>query len=88
MLKSLAEISMPRELVCHSCGQQKMTLRKIKSSLIPDMELVMCATCISNKYEPRYVIILAARTVNIKDVKKFIVERRYLGEEIPASDIL
>lgn len=79
---------MARELLCQSCGEQKMSLRKVKSSLINAVELIMCATCISNKYEPRFIVILAARTFGVKDVKKFIVERRYLGDEIPASDIL
>lgn len=65
-----------------------MTLRKIKSALIPGMELIMCSTCIMNKYEPRYIIILAARTIGIKDAAKFIKDRRYIGKHIPASDIL
>lgn len=65
-----------------------MSLRKVKSSLISGMELVMCSTCISNKYEPRYIIILAARTVGLSEAAKFIKERRYVGKHIPASDIL
>lgn len=80
---------MARELVCQSCGEQKMSLRKIKSSLIKTMELIMCNTCITHKYEPRYIVILAARTVGLEDgVRKVISDRRYLGNEIPASDIL
>lgn len=79
---------MSRELVCQSCGAQKMSLRKIKSSLITTMELVMCATCIASKYEPRFIVILAARTIGMNGVKKFIIDRRYIGDEIPASDIL
>lgn len=79
---------MSRELLCQSCGEQKMSLRKVKSSLIHAVELIMCATCISNKYEPRFIVILAARTFGFENVRKFIVDRRYLGDEIPASDIL
>lgn len=80
---------MSRELVCQSCGAQKMSLRKIKSSLITTMELIMCNTCVANKYEPRFIVILAARTIGIGDgVRKIISDRRYIGEEIPASDIL
>lgn len=80
---------MSRELVCQSCGAQKMSLRKIKSSLITTMELIMCSTCVANKYEPRFIVILAARTIGIGDsVRKIINDRRYIGEEIPASDIL
>lgn len=80
---------MSRELLCQSCGDQKMSLRKIKSSLIKTMELIMCASCINSKFEPRFIVILAARTGGIGDnVKKVISDHRYIGEEIPASDIL
>lgn len=79
---------MSRELVCQSCNQQKMTLRKVRSSLINTMEIVMCNTCISNKFEPRYIVIIAARTSGIDSVRKVISERRYLGDLISASDIL
>jgi hypothetical protein len=80
---------MSRELVCQSCGAQKMSLRKVKSSLITTVELIMCNSCVISKYEPRFIVILAARTVGIGDsVRKIINDRRYLGEEIPASDIL
>ena len=65
-----------------------MSLRRVRSVLISGMELVMCSTCITNKYEPRYIIILAARTVGIEEAAKFIKERRYIGRHIPASDVL
>lgn len=52
------------------------------------MEIVMCNTCISNKFEPRYIVIIAARTSGIDSVRKVISERRYLGDLISASDIL
>lgn len=49
----------------------------------------MCATCIEKKYEPRYLIILSIRSAGINDtIKKIIHERRYLGKEILAADIL
>lgn len=80
---------MARELVCQSCDQQKLTLRKVKSSLMSTMEIIMCGSCIANKYEPRYLVILAARTVGFEsNVRKVINDRLYLGEQIPASDIL
>jgi hypothetical protein len=65
-----------------------MTLRKIRSSLINTMEIVMCNTCISKRLEPRYIVIIAARTAGIDSVRKVISERRYLGDLISASDIL
>lgn len=80
---------MSRELVCQSCSQQKLTLRKVRSSLINTMEIVMCNTCISKRLEPRYIVIIAARTAGVDSgVRKVINERRYLGDLISASDIL
>jgi len=80
---------MSRELLCQSCGEQKMSLQRIKSSLIKDMELTMCATCIENKYEPRFIVILSVRSYGMNDsIKKVINDRRYIGEIIAASDIL
>jgi hypothetical protein len=80
---------MTRELLCQSCGEQKMTLQRAKSSLIKGMELTMCATCIENKYEPRFIVILATRSYGMNDtIKKVINDRKYLGDVIAASDIL
>lgn len=80
---------MARELLCQSCEEQKLTLQRIKSSLIKTMEITMCATCIGEGYEPRFMILLAIRSSGISDMaKKFIRDRKYLGDIIPASDIL
>lgn len=80
---------MSRELLCQSCGEQKLNLQRIKSSLINSMELTMCKSCIDNKYEPRYIVILAVRSVGLSEaVNKIIKERRYVGEVIAATDIL
>lgn len=80
---------MASELLCQSCLQQKMTLRKVKSALIESMDILLCATCIDKKYEPRYLIILSIRSSGVSDnIKKIINERRYLGSDILASDIL
>lgn len=93
MLKSLMEKSVSRELLCQSCGEQKMSLQRIKSSLIKEMELTMCATCIGRKYEPRFIIIIAIRSPESSEInhdlaRKVIKEQRYIGNIIPASDIL
>ena len=80
---------MSRELLCQSCGEQKMSLQRTKSSLIKEMDLTMCATCIDKKYEPRFIIILSARSYGMNDaIKRIISDRRYVGEVIAASDIL
>lgn len=80
---------MASELLCQSCEKQKMTLRKVRSALIKSMEILLCAGCIDKKYEPRYLVILSARSNGFSDnVRRIINDRRYLGEEISASDIL
>jgi len=48
----------------------------------------MCESCISNRYEPRWVIILAGRQSGSDSVKEFIIKRRYCGVEISASELL
>ncbi len=80
---------MASELLCQSCLEQKMTLRKVKSALIKTMDILMCATCIDKKYEPRYLIILSIRSAGMSEgIKRIIHERRYLGSDILAADIL
>jgi superfamily II helicase len=80
---------MASQLLCQSCEEQKMSLQRVKSSLIKTMEITMCATCISKGYEPRYIILLAVHSLGMSDMaKRFIKDKRYLGEVIPASDIL
>jgi hypothetical protein len=48
----------------------------------------VCESCISSKLEPRWVIILAGRSNGSDYVKEFIIKRRYLGNEITASELL
>jgi hypothetical protein len=48
----------------------------------------MCETCITSKFEPRWIIILAGRQLGSDSVKDFILKRRYIGEEITASELL
>ena len=75
---------------CSSCTKQKADLATKKSRLIPGMTLYMCADCLKNKFEPRYVIILAGRVPGgpSKEVIDFIVNKRYIGEEILGKEVL
>ena len=52
------------------------------------MNLLMCQACIDLKYEPRWVIILAGRSQGPDYVKEFIIRRRYVGNEVSASELL
>jgi hypothetical protein len=48
----------------------------------------LCETCISNKLEPRWVVILSGRQYGHDIVKDYISKKRYHGEDIKASELL
>ena len=76
-------------MICQSCGKNKNDLTTKKSSLLSGINLFMCATCIENKFEPRWVIILAARqNEDPSVVRDFIVKRRYIGRDISGSELI
>jgi hypothetical protein len=75
------------KVLCYSCNKSKNQLSLKKSSLI-GINLFMCQSCIDQKYEPRWVIILAGRQNGSDSVKDFILKRKYLGIEISASELL
>jgi hypothetical protein len=75
------------KILCYSCNKSKNKLDAKKSSLLP-INLLVCETCISSKFEPRWVVILAGRSNGPDYVKEFIIKRRYIGNEITASELL
>lgn len=75
------------KILCYSCNKNKHKLNAKKSSLLP-INLLMCETCINAKLEPRWVIILAGRSSGSDYVREFVLKKRYLGEEISASELL
>jgi hypothetical protein len=48
----------------------------------------MCETCITSKFEPRWVIILAGRSNGVDHVKEYIQKKRYIGSDVSASELL
>lgn len=72
---------------CQCCNMPRAELKNYKSKLI-NMKLIMCATCIDSKFEPRFVIILTARSKGIEAVKEYINKHRYVGDPIHAKDIV
>jgi hypothetical protein len=75
------------KILCYSCNKSKNKLDARKSSLLP-INLLVCESCISAKLEPRWVVILAGRSQGPDYVKEFIIKRRYIGNEITASELL
>ena len=75
------------KILCYSCNKTKNKL-SVKQSILMPINLFMCQTCIDNKFEPRWVIILAARSNDAAYVRDFIVKRRYVGNEISGSELI
>lgn len=75
-------------MLCYSCGKQKNELSLRRSALIAGVNLMMCETCIENKYEPRWVIILAARQQGTQSIRDYIIKHRYVGKEILGSELI
>lgn len=75
------------KILCYSCNKPKNKLNAKKSGLMP-INLLMCETCISGKLEPRWLIILAGRQLGPEIVKEHVQKKRYVGDEISASELL
>lgn len=75
-------------LICYSCSKQRAELFARKSALISGVNLLMCQSCIDNKFEPRWTIILSARKFGADHVRDYIVKRRYVGREISANELI
>ena len=75
------------KILCYSCSKSKHKLNAKKSSLLP-INLLMCESCINAKYEPRWVVILAGRSIGADHVREFVLKKRYIGNEISASELL
>jgi hypothetical protein len=60
----------------------------MKKSTIISINLLLCESCISSKFEPRWLIILAGRQQGSELVREFVLKKRYIGNEITASELL
>jgi hypothetical protein len=78
---------MTEKILCYSCNKTKNKLNVKKSTLFP-INLLMCETCISSKFEPRWTIILAGRTQGPDYVREYILKHRYVGQAILADELL
>jgi NMD protein affecting ribosome stability and mRNA decay len=74
------------KVLCYSCNKNKHKLNLKRSNLFP-INLLMCETCISSKYEPRWAVILSGRQNGSDSVREYILKKRYVGEEISASEL-
>jgi len=75
------------KILCYSCNKNKNQLTAKKSILLP-VTLLMCESCISSKFEPRWVVILSGRQNGPESVRDFVLKKRYVGDDISASELL
>ena len=75
------------KVLCYSCNKTKNKLN-VKQSTLFNINLLMCETCINSKFEPRWVVILAGRQFGPDFVRDFILKKKYIGNEISASELL
>jgi len=78
---------MSEKVLCYCCNKTKNSLSAKKSTLL-SINLLLCETCINDKLEPRWVVILAGRQNGHEFVKEYVSKKRYPGDEILASELL
>ncbi len=72
--------------LCTVCTRPKNQLRPRKSKIIPDTTLLLCGECFEGKREPRWAIIMACMRYGYEAVEDYIVNHRYVGEEITVKE--
>lgn len=75
-------------MVCTVCQKHKYQLKARKSKLNPGMQMYLCNDCFVGKYEPRWLVILVGQDQGIDAVSDHLLNRRYVGEEITAVDLV
>ncbi len=75
------------KILCYSCNKSKNKLNVRRSILLP-INLFLCQTCIDDKLEPRWVILIAGRQNGHDSVKEFVQKKKYIGSEITAAELL
>lgn len=72
---------------CAVCQQNRYQLRNRKSKL-NGQQMFVCNDCFNGKLEPRWLIIITAQDEGVQAVQDFLVNRKYVGAEIPAVDLV
>jgi NMD protein affecting ribosome stability and mRNA decay len=76
------------KILCYSCSIARNKINAVKSKLIPSINLMLCETCLTSGYEPRWAIVIAGRQSGSELVKDYVLNKKYIGEEIVASELL
>jgi coenzyme F420-reducing hydrogenase gamma subunit len=73
---------------CYSCQKQKNELHPKKSDILDGVTVLMCQSCIDQKLEPRWIIVLGGRTLGPESVRDYVIKKRYIGAEIFANELI
>jgi hypothetical protein len=76
------------KIICYSCTSSKSKINAVDSRLLNGIKLLMCSTCIDKNYEPRWAIVISARHGGSEKIKDYVLNKRYIGEDIVASELL
>jgi hypothetical protein len=76
------------EVVCACCGKQRNELRVQRSRLLEGFKFVACQECKKRGFEPRYIIILVARSDGTDKVVDYIRDHKYHGDDILGRELL
>ena len=75
-------------MICSTCKQHKNELTPRRSAIDRKTMLYLCSKWLDEKMEPRYLIIIHGKAQGFEAVSPWIKKRRYIGEEILASELV
>ncbi len=75
-------------MICQSCKQHRQTLKVRNSRLIPKTKFNLCDGCINRKFEPRWAVVISARSFGWASVSEYIDKHLYVGEEITLKEVI
>lgn len=76
------------EMICTVCQQPKSELTPRRSELIENLILYRCGVCHAGRKEPRWAIVMAAMTMGNDAVRNWVINHRYVGDEIKLKDVV
>ncbi len=79
---------MNNKIICYSCQEDKYKISATKSKLMPNTFLMLCSNCYAKDFEPRWAIVISGRQYGSEKVKDYVINKKYIGEEIVASELL
>lgn len=74
-------------MICQACKEPKRSLKAQRSELLSSFIVSRCQSCINADRQPRWLIIMAAKSHGPEHVAKYVEERLYKGEDITLREI-